>query len=84
MQDYLSVDEPDYLSICWDMKDITLTWAALEDLAVEAGHRPDTIRKWRERRRVPYRLRGEFIEAAKARYGVKMKFADFDRLAKAA
>ena len=59
----------------------TLTWDAIEDMAKEAGHRPDTIRKWKEaRRRVPYKLRGEFMARA-ARRGLKLRFEDFDSLA---
>jgi hypothetical protein len=62
----------------------TLNWDVLRDIAVAAGYRPDTIRKWRERRRIPYRLRGEFIDLARLR-GIKgVRFEDFDKLAKAA
>jgi len=60
-----------------------MTWQTLEEIAVKAGHRPDTIRKWRERRRVPYRLRGKFIDLAQKR-GLHVRFDDFDKIARAA
>jgi hypothetical protein len=73
------VDRLDAVSYMEDM----MTWEAFEEMAVKAGHKHDTIRKWRERKRVPYRLRGEFIDAAKKR-GFKVRFEDFDKLARAA
>jgi hypothetical protein len=56
-----------------------LTWNMVKDLALKIGHRPDAIRKWKERQHIPYRVRGKFIDAQ--RQGEKPQFSDFDHIA---
>lgn len=42
-------------------------WTIIREIALEAGHAPRTIQKWKERKRVPYKLRRGFEERAKAK-----------------
>ena len=43
-------------------------WEIIREVAIEAGHTPRTIQKWKERKRVPYRIRRELEKLAKAKH----------------
>lgn len=51
----------------------------IEQLAIALGHVPQTVRQWRVRGRVPYRLRLPLLAEA-ARLGVHLDPQEFDRL----